>query len=98
MKKKILFISAILIGAGITGISAYSTYKDYKVISENELLLENIEVLANGNESSGKKYAWSGDIDCPGLFTGDYEVCEEDGPGEECHEPGAKTCQCGKNC
>lgn len=97
MKMKTTLVSlfsAMFIGT--TGYVGYQTYQTNMKINESELLLENIEVLANGEASGG--YAWSDPIDCTGIGTGDYCVCEEDGPGNSCSSPGSKTCDCGRNC
>ncbi len=65
--------------------------------TDNLLFFENIEAIAQGEGAEYPAgYNWSNDIDCPGWFSGSYHVCEENGPGEPCTDPGAKTCQCGK--
>ena len=87
----------LLLGAMAISTSLGIGYQMYNNVEQNKsnLLSMNIEALAN-EESS--EYAWSYPIDCPGLSTGDYCVCEENGPGNSCNNPGGKTCDCGKNC
>ena len=95
MRKKLLFIFATIACIGF--VLKFSVAEEDPV---NTLLLENIEAIAQGEGGIEYPagYSWSFDIDCPGWFTGDYNVCEENGPGLPCPDPGAKTCQCGVNC
>lgn len=59
-------VSAMFIGT--TGYVGYQTYQTNMKINESELLLENIEVLANGEASGG--YAWSDPIGLYGYRNG----------------------------
>lgn len=74
---------------------SYQQSKQYKGMSE--LTLANVEALANW-EGDGGNYYWSREIDCIGSETGSYRVCESNGPGNSCSNPGGKTCDCGRNC
>ena len=59
MKKK-FFVP--LMGAVVLGLSAYAGYRTYDAYAEKQskskLLLENIEALANDDESAGSKYEY----------------------------------------
>ncbi len=82
-------------------ISALSLYKlNTKRIVPSEFLLRNVEALANNEygEDPSVIYAWSKLIDCDGWGTGDYKVCQKNGPGNTCYNPGDTTCDCGRNC
>lgn len=77
-------------------ISGYGAFSKNAQSDGNNLLMENVEALTE--DESTDSYAWSNPIDCPGLWTGDYSVCEKNGPGNSCSSGGDKTCDCGKNC
>lgn len=77
-------------------IASFLLSNNTKDVDIDPMLLNNIEALTYDEYPAG--YSWSGLIDCPGWFTGDYNVCEEGGPGNPCTDPGAKTCDCGVNC
>ena len=93
MKKMFLvpLAFAAVVAAGYVSYGAYSPQSE-----EEALLLENVEALTKGD--AGTEYAWSHDIDCPGWFTGDYQVCQKEGEEGTCSVPGDITCECGKNC
>ena len=92
---KVKFFTPLMVAAFVA--VGYVSYGAYESQSEDDaLLLENVEALARGDVED--VYAWSHDIDCPGLFTGDYQVCQEKGPENSCSKPGAVTCDCEKNC
>lgn len=97
-KRKTVLTS--LIGAMVLGISVYagySTYDSYQQTQlENNLILENIEALAQ--TESDPQYTWSKPIACDEEGKKTYCVCETNGPGYSCSNPGHKTCQCGVNC
>lgn len=91
----VLIHTPVLAVAALASFTAYKSFSPQ--LSEADILLnENIEALTNGENDIN--YFWSSIIDCPGWFTGDYCICEENGTGNLCTEPGAKTCQCGVNC
>lgn len=94
--KKITVIVSICVTLLIAG---YNVYSSQICLELPNLLLANVDALANDDEyPEAKDYNWSGDIDCPGWWTGDYRVCQENGPGNTCSAPGAVTCNCGTNC
>lgn len=100
MKKK--FFGMILVVA-VALFAGYTAYNSHKVVKLSSVTLANLEALAgendnnSGNENS-KTYYWSALHDCPGIGTGDYRVCEENGPANSCSTAGEKTCECGRNC
>ena len=98
MSKRKLF--APLMGAVVLGLSAYAGYRTYDAYVEKQvesnLMLENIEALANGGESSGDSNRWSGEIPCE-KAEGSYRVCTSNGTGEPCSPGGCVTCFCGIN-
>ena len=91
--KKILFSVAVIATVAIAGWN----YQQNKEIELSDLAMENVEALANW-EGDGGNYYWSREIDCIGSETGSYRVCESNGPGNSCSNPGGKTCDCGRNC
>lgn len=94
--KPFVTITSLLIVLGAS-IAVYLSPRFLPLFqSESSLVMSNIECLSI-NEG-GINYKWSHEIDCPGWFTGDYRACVENGPGNECDNPGAKTCECGVNC
>ena len=98
MKKviKTAMFAFAVVAAGFGGIKAYDAYS----VKESTLMSENIEALSDdgGDAAAMTKYAWSQIHDCPGVGTGDYRACEENGPCNPCYTPCDKTCECGKNC
>lgn len=91
---------APLMGAVVLGLSAYVGYRTYDAYVENptesNLMLENIEALANDDESSSGN-RWTGEIPCE-KAEGSYRTCTSNGTGEPCSPAGAVTCKCGINC
>lgn len=55
-----------------------------------DLSLLSIDALGSGESSSGCKWKV---IDCPGLWTGDYEACLSNGDGNSC-SCGSVTREC----
>lgn len=97
-KKMIGMIFVALVGLS-AGYNIYDSEKQDALLSD--LAIENIEALADGGEGGGTiggPYYWSKLHDCPGIGTGDYRACESGGSGNSCSQPGAKTCDCGRNC
>lgn len=93
MRKKVFYAA---FAVAILGLATWS-YQSFDAKRKyNKLFYENVEALTEP-EASGN-FKWSTDIDCPGLFTGDYQVCEMNGPQSPCSTPGYKTCECNKNC
>ena len=87
---------------GIMAIAAVAAAASWNFIQSqvpelSDLALVNVQALANGESGDGS-LAWSNDIDCKGLGTGSYRVCQRNGPGNSCSEGGATTCDCGRNC
>lgn len=100
MKKNFFGIGLIVAIALFAGYTAYNSHGN---INLSKVTLANLEALAGENDNGGgdensKKYNWSALHDCQGIGTGDYRVCEENGPGNSCSSPGDKTCDCGRNC
>lgn len=92
--KKFLGIIAF---TAITAAASWGYQQNQNDIVLSDLTQANIDALATP-EGEGGNYAWSKLIDCPGIGTGDYRVCESNGPGNSCSNPGGKTCDCGRNC
>lgn len=77
---------------------SFFSFSNQSYNSANPLLLANIIALTNNEGNSWCEYKWSRKIDCPGWFTGDYHVCQINGYGNSCYEPGETSCDCGNNC
>lgn len=86
----------IIIACSVASFWMIST----KQMEQSDFLLRNVEALANNEygEDPSVIYAWSKLIDCDGWGTGDYKVCQKNGPGNTCYNPGDTTCDCGRNC
>ena len=100
MKKKLFGIMLVLAVILFAGYTAYNSHGNIKL---SNVTLANLEALAGENDNdcgdeNCKKYYWSSLHDCQWIGTGDYRVCEENGPANSCSSPGDKTCECGRNC
>lgn len=95
--KKYLKVVVMAVFVLVTGLNVYKTQTEAK-LSDSQL--KNVEALANNEygEDPSVIYAWSKLIDCAGWGTGDYKVCQKNGPGNTCYNPGDTTCDCGRNC
>lgn len=95
--KKVLILSCMVVGVfSAIGINYHAKQKP---IAVNPLFMANICALSNSEEGeTQKEYRWSNDIECPGVWTGDYNVCQVNGYGNICNEPGGVNCTCGENC
>ena len=95
MKKNLKFI-VLVVFAFIVGLNVYKAQVDVKL---SDTQLRNVEALANDEGGDASViYAWSKEISCEGWGTGSYRVCQKNGPGNTCHDPGDTTCDCGRNC
>ena len=95
MNKKLLRVALLVAVVAVAGLGAHKAQAKKTTLSD--IMLANVEALSD-KEADSPKFAWSIKIDCPKWFTGDYQVCEMNGPGNLCSEPGHKTCECGVNC
>ena len=96
MNKNFLKVAVVAVVAFVAGLNVYHSQTEVRL---TDIQMENVEALAGGeNGGNNARYAWSREISCPGWFSGSYRVCQENGPGNECYEPGATTCNCGVNC
>lgn len=95
--KKYLKVVVMVVFLFVTGLNVYKAQTDVRL---SDAQLKNVEALANNEygEDPSVIYAWSNSIDCDGWWTGDYEVCQKNGPGNTCYIPGDTTCDCGRNC
>ena len=95
--KKYLKVVVMAVFVLVTGLNVYKTQTEAK-LSDSQL--KNVEALANNEygEDPSVIYAWSKLIDCAVWGTGDYKVCQKNGPGNTCYNPGDTTCDCGRNC
>jgi hypothetical protein len=95
IKKKFMGI-IVLLGTTVVVMAAIFINVNFGAKS-NILLtisLADVETLAG---EGGTVYKWSNDIDCPGLWNGDYQVCQVDGYQNVCTNPGGRTCTCGSS-
>ena len=92
--KKIFYTMAVA-AALFAGYSAYNAQNSNEL---TDVAFANVEALADNQEVSNMIFKWSDYIDCDGLFTGDYQVCEANGAKNVCNSPGWKTCDCNVNC
>lgn len=96
---KTLKMTVLAMVVAVSGMNIYNSQVESKNV--DHLTLENVEALAGvivGENDMVGSYAWSPEIDCPGWFNGDYQVCQVNGPQAACFVPGAVTCDCEKNC
>ncbi len=63
---------ASILGSGVVGSQP----------NDSEFTADNLEALSNTEGANGS-CKWK-IIDCPGLFTGDYEACLVNGDGYSC--------------
>ena len=75
--KTCTFIFAIVVALG-----GYNLYSGQQVNQYSDLLLTDIEAVANDTETD-RVCKWKM-FDCPGWGTGDYEACLVNGDGFEC--------------
>ena len=95
MNKKLLRVALLVAVVAVAGLGVHKAQAKKTTLSD--IMLANVEALSD-KEGDSPKFAWSIYHDCPGFFTGDYQVCEMNGPGNLCPQPGYKTCECGVNC
>lgn len=75
MKRSKLF-TFLLIGGCVFSLSSYMGYKAFhNPEDESDLLLNNIEALASGGESTPSNTGPGKTYDCPGVGTGDGKMC-----------------------
>ena len=94
---KLIKAVVFVVFAFITGLNVYKSQTEAQL---SDIQMKNVEALANNEygDNPSVEYAWSRLIDCDGWFTGDYQVCQKNGPGNACYMPGDTTCDCGRNC
>ena len=97
MNKKLLRVALLVAVVAVAGLGIHKAQAKKTTLSD--IMLANVEALSD-KEADSPKFAWSIKIDCPnqGFFPDTYQVCEMNGPGNLCSEPGHKTCECGVNC
>ena len=101
MKKNIfksVFAVAAIAAVGLGSYKAYGSYVASNMSEADLLMAENIEALALSDPGDEGNYQWSAPIQCSKKSSRTYCVCEENGKGNSCSNPGGKTCECGKNC
>ena len=76
--KTIVLTMALLCSISVAALSFYAERSKPK---QSDALVSSIESLTQ--EESSTKCKWKV-IDCPKLFTGDYEVCVVNGDGYAC--------------
>ena len=90
---------AFALGAAVLGGSAYwawHTYDSFNTAQENDLLLENIEALATGEESGTLKYL-NFHLKCMGSYGIPLNLCEawchiSPEGDSECHQHVCSEC------
>lgn len=92
--KKLFGIMAL---AAIAAAANWNFSQNQNEVELSDLALANVQALAGGESGDGS-LAWSNNIDCDGIGTGSYRVCQRNGPGNSCSEGGETTCDCGRNC